>query len=88
MTYDQRIANELDVRPQQIAATIALFDEGGSWYGNTIAINQGHQQFTPLYDEDCWMNWNGLHCESGRYYCDGASLEAIVNGTEVLPCGG
>ncbi|MBN1178960.1 MAG: RNA-binding transcriptional accessory protein [Anaerolineae bacterium] len=30
MTYDLRIANELDVRPQQIAATIALFDEGNT----------------------------------------------------------
>ena len=28
MNYDLRIANELNVRPQQIAATIALFDEG------------------------------------------------------------
>ncbi len=47
MTYAQRIAAELDIRPQQAAATIALFDEG-----NTLPfIARYRKEQTGMLDE-------------------------------------
>ncbi len=61
---------------------------GDNWYRVTLALNQGHHQFTPLFGTSCWMKGEALFLENGNWYCGGVSFEGTVVGEEMKPCNG